>query len=145
MAISLCYIVGTIRRGKHYNGSDLVDLEDAGKIMAEPAKTPEKRRVPRIPAGFPVALTWGRKQHRLQSKEFSEYGILLTPAHKDMLGEDVQVALSLEPNKSSLSVSGVVAYVTEAGMGIRFKNVPQEQQAILRDYVRTRGIGIVRS
>jgi len=120
--------------------------KNPGTFMKEPEKRSERRRVPRIPVEFPVTLLQGRKHHKVKAIECSEFGILLTPALKELVGENVQVALSLEQKKSSsLSIPGVVAYASEIGIGIRFKNVPAEQQAILKEYVRAHGIGIVRS
>ncbi len=93
---------------------------------------------------FPVTLTWGRKHFRWRAREFSEYGILVAAGQKDLVGEDVQIALPLEAGASPLSLTGVVAYATGTGIGIRFKNVPQEQQNALKTYVEARGIGVVK-
>ena len=111
--------------------------------MKEYSRPSERRRVPRIPVDFPVTLTVGRKQYRGQACEFSEYGILLTSPNKELVGDEVQVALSLNPNEAPLSVTGMVVYATDSGIGIRFKNVPTEDQLTLRAYAHTRGIGIV--
>ena len=100
--------------------------------------------MPRIQVELPVTVTWGRKQHKLQAKEFSEYGILLACPQKELVGQEVQLGLSLNANESPLAVGGTVVYGTDTSIGIRFKNVPQEEQRILRAYAQAHGIGIVR-
>ena len=100
--------------------------------------------MPRIQVEFPVTVAWGRKQHKSQAKEFSEYGILLASPQKELVGQEVQLGLSLNANESPLAVAGTVVYGTETSIGIRFKNVPQEEQRILRAYAQAHGIGIVR-
>ena len=72
--------------------------------MAEAKSGSERRRVPRVAVEFPVTLTWRRKEHRLQAREFSEYGILVSAAHKELIGQDVQVGLSLNPGESPVSL-----------------------------------------
>jgi hypothetical protein len=52
--------------------------------------------------------------------------------------------LILEPPNPPLRLSGVVAYATPDGLGIRFADVSPEQRLLLRDYVNVRGIGISR-
>lgn len=117
--------------------------------MKESSRSQEKRRVPRIPVDFPVAVTFGRKQFRWQARELSEYGILVASPNvaspnKELVGEDVQLALSWNPNEPPLSLLGVVVYSTDSGIGIRFKNVSPENQVTLRAYAQVRGIGISR-
>ena len=110
----------------------------------ESRRPSERRRVPRIPVEFPVTLASGRKQHRCQAKELSEYGILVATASKDLVGQDVQIGLLLNPNESPLALDGTVVYGTETSIGIRFKNVPPDDQRLLRSYAQAHGIGIVR-
>jgi hypothetical protein len=43
-----------------------------------------------------------------------------------------------------MSVEGVVAYTTNTGVGVRFKNLSPENQFSLKHYVQKRGIGITR-
>ncbi len=105
----------------------------------------QRRRVPRIPVDFPVTLTWGRKRIRCRAREFSEFGILLTPPQKELVGENIQLDLTLEPPSPALSLSGVVVYAVDKGIGVRFENVSPDQQAPLKNYVQARGIGIVKA
>jgi hypothetical protein len=113
--------------------------------MAEAKSGAERRRVPRVSVDFPVTLTWRRKEHRLQAREFSEYGILVASDQKDLIGEEVQVGLALNAGESPISLDGTVVYGTDAAIGIRFKNVPSEDQQTLRAYAMAHGIGINRS
>ena len=101
--------------------------------------------MPRIQVEFPVTVTWGRKQHKSQAKELSEYGILVAPSQKELVGQEVQLGLSLNPNEGPLTVQGIVVYGTDTSIGIRFKNVPADEQRILRAYAQAHGIGIVRT
>jgi len=104
----------------------------------------EKRRVPRIQVDFSVQVTWGRRQYRWQAQEFSEYGILLNAPNKELIGQEIQLGFSLNAQDPALSVTGLVVYATVAGLGIRFKNLSSENQAVLRTYVQAHGIGISR-
>ena len=112
--------------------------------MAEGKSGSERRRVPRIPVDFPVTLVWGRKQYRFQAREFSEYGALVAAINKELIGQDVQIGLSLNQGERPLVVDGTVVYGTETALGIRFKNVPAEDQQTLRAYALAHGIGINR-
>ena len=96
----------------------------------------ERRRTPRISVNFPVMVTWGRKQYRWQAREFSEFGILLAATLKEVVGEDVDLDLHMEPTDSSISLKGVVVYSTAAGVGVRFKNLSPEQVATFRAYIQ---------
>lgn len=104
----------------------------------------EKRRVPRIPVDFPVTVASGRKQHRGQAKELSEYGVLVASQIKELVGQEVQIGLLLNPGEKPLSVDGTVVYGTDTSVGIRFKNVPPDDQQTLRAYAQAHGIGINR-
>ena len=112
--------------------------------MKESRRPSERRRVPRIQVEFPVTVAWGRKQHKWQVKEFSEYGILVASPSKELVGQEVQLGLSLNPSEGPLTVQGTVVYGTDTSVGIRFKNVPADEQRILRAYAQAHGIGIVR-
>ena len=112
--------------------------------MRESRRPSERRRVPRIQVELPVTVAWGRKQHKWQAKEFSEYGILVASSSKELVGQEVQLGLLLNPDESPLTVEGTVVYGTDTSIGIRFKNVPQQEQRILRAYAQAHGIGIVR-
>jgi len=63
---------------------------------------------------------------------------------KELIGQDVQVGLLLNPGEKPLSVDGIVVYGTDTSIGIRFKNVPPENQQTLRAYAMAHGIGINR-
>src|ERR1035437_3876133 len=102
--------------------------------MKAPAKPAERRRAPRIPVNFPVTVTWGRKQYRCQARELSEFGILLASTHKELAG-DVGVELGLNPGSTSVSLKGVVAYATDTGVAVRFKNISSEQRTVLKNYI----------
>lgn len=112
--------------------------------MVEVQKYAEKRRVPRLHVSFPVVVNWGRKQFRWLAREFSEYGILLNASNKEMVGEEIKLSLGFEQEGDPLEVQGVVAYSTETGIGVRFKNVAPEAQHSLKFYVKQHGIGITR-
>jgi len=111
----------------------------------ESRRPSERRRVPRIPVDFPVTVGSGRKQHRCQAKELSEYGVLVAAPIKELVGQEVQIGLLLNPGEKPLSVDGTIVYGTETSVGIRFKNVPPDDQQTLRAYAQAHGIGISRS
>ena len=102
----------------------------------------ERRRVPRIKVDFPVTVKWDRKQYKWRAVEFSEYGILLVAPQKELVGQEINIQLTLEPPDTPLALQGMVVYSIAAGLGVRFKNVSPQQQAILTHYVQARGIGI---
>jgi len=112
--------------------------------MKEAGRPNERRRASRIAVNFPVAISWGRKQFKWLAREFSEYGILLAGSSKEMVGEDLKLELLLDSDDPPLSVEGVVAYATDTGVGIRFKNLSPEDQFSLKHYAQKRGIGITR-
>ncbi|OFV96145.1 MAG: hypothetical protein A3F68_04750 [Acidobacteria bacterium RIFCSPLOWO2_12_FULL_54_10] len=109
------------------------------------AKIPERRRNTRIPVDFTVAVTMGRKILKWRAKEFSEFGVLLASKdkvnEKQLVGQDFRLALELNPDQPAITVTGIVAYASTTGLGVRFKNVPAHDQAALRYYVDARGIG----
>ncbi|MBI4442723.1 MAG: PilZ domain-containing protein [Acidobacteria bacterium] len=107
-------------------------------------RSSERRRVPRIKVDFPVTVNWGRRQYKWQAVEFSEYGILLVAPHKELVGQEISIQLTLEPPDTPLALQGMVVYSIAAGLGVRFKNVSMQQQAILTHYVQQRGIGIAK-
>ena len=112
--------------------------------MKESGKPYERRRAPRIAVSFPVVVNWGRKQFKWLAREFSEYGILLAGSNKEMVGEELKLELALDPADPPLEVEGVVAYATDTGVGIRFKNISPDNQFSLKHYVQKHGIGITR-
>ena len=110
----------------------------------ESGRPSDRRRVPRIEVSFPVTVVAGRKQHRSHAKQLSEYGVSVAPPIKELIGQDVQVGLLLNPGEKPVSVPGIVVYGTDTSIGIRFKNVPAEDQQTLRAYAQAHGIGINR-
>jgi len=110
------------------------------------SKESEQRRVPRISVNLPAVVTWKKKHHKWRASELSEFGVLVTAVRKDqeMVGEDVALELALDPQDAPLPLEGVVAYASDKGIGVRFKNLSGEQHARLRHYVEAHGIGIAR-
>lgn len=106
----------------------------------KPLRRNQRRRVPRIPANFPVTLTWGKSRIRSQARQFSEFGILLASTRKDLVGENVRLDLALEPPNPHVSLPGLVVYATDDGIGIRFEAILPEQHVTLKKYVQARGI-----
>jgi hypothetical protein len=102
------------------------------------------RRVPRVSVDFPVVLTHGKKRFNFKAVQLSEFGVLVGPPRKELVGEDVGAELSLEPPSPSVSVSGVVFYAVDDGIGVRFESMSPAQQAILKEYVQVRGIGVAK-
>jgi hypothetical protein len=84
-------------------------------------------------------MTWGKKKLNCKALEFSEFGILLTSTHKELVGQEVEVGLTLDSLEGILSLKGIVAYATEAGLAVRFKDITEEQRASLNDYVLSHG------
>jgi len=93
----------------------------------------------RISVDFPAKLTCERKQYQYRAREFSEFGILLVSKNKELVGKDVDLELNLDSPEASFSLQGVVAYATDTGLGVRFKNLTREAQAVLRNYIQTHG------
>ena len=93
------------------------------------------RRVPRVAVNFPVTLNAGKKRSRCHAHQLSEFGILVTPKQDVPIGETVQTHLLFELPNPTLSLFGIVAYALDSGTGIRFTNVPPEQQFTLKRYV----------
>jgi hypothetical protein len=112
--------------------------------MADGKSGSERRRVPRIAVDFPVTLALGKKQYRFQACEFSEYGILVAAIHKELIGHEVKIGLLLNQGESAVLVDATVVYGTDTALGVRFKNVPAEDQQTLRAYAQAHGIGISR-
>jgi PilZ domain-containing protein len=107
--------------------------------MAEANRPYDRRRTPRISVRFPVKMTWNKKKFNCQALEFSEFGILLESTHKELVGQDVEVGLAMDSREGILSLKGIVAYASEAGLGVRFKDITEQQGASLKNYVLTRG------
>jgi hypothetical protein len=66
-------------------------------------------------------------------------GMLLAYLHTGMVGEEIEIDLGWEPSYPPISLSGVVLYAIEGGLGIRFKGISSDQQVQLRTYVQTHG------
>ena len=113
--------------------------------MPEPnRRNSERRRVPRVNVDFQVTVNWGRRQYKWRAIEFSEYGILLVSPQKELVGQEIRLQLTLEQQDTPLALQGMIVYSNDAGLGVRFKNVSPEQQAILTHYAQEHGIGIVK-
>ena len=107
--------------------------------MAEANRPYDRRRTPRISVNFPVSITWGKKKFNCQASEFSEFGILLQPKHKELVAQEVEVGLALDSLQGVDSLKGIVAYATDVGFGVRFKDITEEQRTELKSYILSRG------
>ena len=107
--------------------------------MAEANRPYDRRRTPRISVRFPVTITWGKKKFNCQALEFSEFGILLMSTHKELVGQEVEVGLALDSMERVDSLKGIVAYAKDAGLGVRFKDITEEQRVSLNNYVLSHG------
>ena len=100
--------------------------------MADPKRPSERRRTPRVAANLPVKLTCGKKKVSTEAQEFSEFGIFLACHDKELLGQNVELAIRFDVTKSTVTVEGVVAYANDGGLGVRFKNVAKDQELALQ-------------
>ncbi len=103
--------------------------------MTEAKRPHQGSRTSRISVQFPVTMTLGKKEFNCQALELSEFGILLMSTHKELVGKDVEIGLTLNAIQGVLSLDGIVAYATEAGLGVRFKKLTEETCASLKYYV----------
>jgi hypothetical protein len=69
--------------------------------------------------------------------------MLVASPEKELVGERVQVDLNLERPSPSVSLSGVVVYALDSGIGIRFEGVLPRHSACLKNYVQARRVGTV--
>ena len=106
--------------------------------MADETRPYERRRAPRIPVRFPVTLTCGKKKINCNALEISEFGVLLAAKQKELVGQEVAVGLALDSQNGILPLKGIVAYATDTGVGVRFKEVTEEQQISLKHYITSR-------
>lgn len=106
--------------------------------MEKAARWDQRRRVPRVSIELPVSLTWERKSFPCHARQLSEFGILVTCDHEELVGKDIQVKLKLDSPSRLLSLSGIVAYAIDNGIGVCFKDLSAEQQPVLKDYVDAR-------
>ena len=108
--------------------------------MKRSTKTNERRQSPRITVDFPATLMLGRKQHKCRAREFSEFGVLLAPARKELVGEEVRIEMALDGESGPTPLEGVVVYATDKGVAVRFRNTSREQQAAFRNYIRSQAV-----
>jgi hypothetical protein len=101
------------------------------------------RRVPRVAVDFPAIIIFNKNRLRCLAQQLSEFGIFVNASEKRLIGKRVQVEIKM--SEILLSLSGIVAYGTDAGIGIRFTDVPIETEMALRGYVRVRSSGVERS
>ena len=110
--------------------------------MPEPAKTTgvserpaERRRVPRIPfkATSVVAETGSTRAVIAQTTELSRFGCFVQTIKPYPRGTRVHVELA--EAGTTFVASGVVAYVTDEGMGIVFSTVESENYEILAKWL----------
>jgi PilZ domain-containing protein len=93
------------------------------------------RRVPHVAVDFPVILFAGKERFHCRAHQLSEFGMVVTPTLQVTIGEVVQIDLYLELPNPILSLSGIVVYAADSGIGIRFTDVLPEQQPTLKRYV----------
>lgn len=70
-----------------------------------------------------------------QAIEFSEFGVLLTPVHKELIAQEIGVKILQNSLKEVGSLKGIVAYGTDIGFGVRFKDNTDSQQEALRHFI----------
>ena len=112
--------------------------------MQKGSGTIEHRRIPRIPVNFPAVLIWKGKRFHCDARNLSEAGILLATSHKEMVGENIQLELLLQPPSPALLLSGTVVYFIPSGIGVRFREVSSEQRTVLQSYLEAHGIGLLK-
>jgi hypothetical protein len=105
----------------------------------------EHRRIPRIWVNFPAVLSWNGKKIHCEARNLSENGALLATSHKELVGENVQLQLLLQPPSPSLLLNGAVIYTVPSGIGVRFKDVSPEDRPVLQTYLQAHGIGFLKS
>ena len=105
--------------------------------MANAKRPSERRQAPRVAVNFPVKLAWGKKKYTAQAQEFSEFGIFLQCESKELVGENVQLNIRFDSRTSAIALEGMVAYANDRGLGVRFKKLTKEQEAMLRERVKT--------
>src|ERR1700730_2019575 len=110
--------------------------------MPEPAKTTdvaerpaERRRVPRIPfkATSVVAETGSSRVVVAQTSELSRFGCFVQTLKPYPQG--TRVHLEIAESGTTFVASGVVAYVTDDGMGVVFSMVESENYEVLAKWL----------
>ena len=104
----------------------------------------QTRRVPRVEVDFPVTATINGKKSKFQACQLSEFGVLISPARRELIGEDADLELHLEDTGAPMTVSGVIFYGVAEGIGVRFEDISEDRRAVLKSYVQLRGIGVVK-
>ncbi len=99
----------------------------------------EQRRVRRVPIDWKVTLHLGKQVTYGRALQFSEYGMLVTPADAAQVGQRYDVLFTLPGQRSSFRVRGIGVYTSPAGVGIRFEHVPPEITTVLRNFVSGTG------
>jgi len=103
--------------------------------MEKVSRQTQTKRPPRVSVDLPVILIFEEEQFRCRAVQLSEFGILVVPTYRDRVGKSVQLRLILEPPNPSLFLSGIVAFATSGELGIRFKDISQDQLLQLKRYV----------
>src|SRR5690349_19247784 len=112
--------------------------------MQKARTSTEHRRIPRIWVNFQAILTGNGKKFHCEARNLSEAGVLFATSHKELVGENVQVQLALQPPHPALLLNGVVIYVVPSGIGVRFKELSAENRAVLQSYLQAHGIGFLK-
>ena len=102
----------------------------------------ERRRIPRIWVNFDVALISGKKKIHCHARQLSEVGILVATSHREIVGETVDLEMSI--NGGQMTTSGMVVYATPNGVGIRFKDLNAEQRQTLKVFLDAHGIAVTK-
>ena len=90
-------------------------------------------------------MIWKGKRFHCDARNLSEAGILLATSHKEMVGENIQLELLLQPPNPALLLTGTVIYVIASEIGVRFREVLSEQRTALQSYLEAHGIGLLNS
>ncbi len=97
----------------------------------------DKRRVPRVAVQMKVTVRQGKQAAQGEATQFSEYGMMLSPAEIAQVGQRYDLQFSLPGQRGSYHLRGIGVYATVTGVGIRFEHVPAEVIAALRQYIST--------
>jgi hypothetical protein len=82
-----------------------------------------------------VTVRQGKQAAHGEATQFSEYGMLLSPAEIAQVGQRYDLQFSLPGQRGSYNVRGVGVYATVTGIGIRFEHVPADVTTALRQYI----------
>jgi hypothetical protein len=92
---------------------------------------------------FPIILSWGKKRLRCQSRQISVFGMFVGSTQSGLVGEQIRIDFPLEAPIPALSLSGIVSYAVDGGMGIRFHGMDYFQRLVIQDYVQAPGLDSV--